>query len=453
MVELYKRDELIGSYCSPLSHLQTLQYCIRIVQSQISRGEEPPLIAFIGTHKDLEHQCIGESRADKNRKLAEILPAQKSNILFIGEELIVGLNTKNPSPHDKKVAADMRKWVMECSPAKPVKIPLQYYGLEGALQDMMKQEKRGVFRKGECRAVAATLFFNDESFDAALTYLARLNIIFYYESILPNVVFCSCQVLLDKLSELVSFYYQRLTADLVDGIEKKFREQALVSLELLKKEKFSSHYIEGLFGPEELIQLLENEQLLLLAKVSDKEYLLPCTLPTVEGDKIFECPTSSVPPLLVFFPHGGPRLGVFCRLISYLLTIAKWKLLFREHSPVEVTRNSIAFSLPGNLPGQVTIRDPFSSFFLISVFAKFTDILRDVCPRIRATILDGIQHISRILNYSNSVSEDAFLCSGEGSGCRSSPHPATVVPGSERKFLTCTIYPAEGRRITEEEQV
>ena len=449
MVEMFIKNNLLGCYKSPVSHLQTLQYCMRTMQSLMNRGGESPLIAFIGTHRDLEHTCP-ESRADKNKKLKDILPFDQRKVLFIGDEIIVAFNAKKPGPDDKKLAGSVRSWVMEHSPAKPKDIPLQYYGLEGTLHNMVKDAQRGVFAKDECRAAAENLFFNsNESFEAALNYLARLKIILYYESILPNVVFCSFQVLLDKVSELVSFYYQRSKTELLDGIEKNFQERAIVTLELLKKEKFSSHYIEGLFGPEQLIKLLEHEELLLLAKVSDKEYLLPCALPTVESDKFFENPSGSVPPLLVFFPHGGPRLGVFCRLASYLLTVAKWSLLMRKKVPVEVTRNSIAFTLPCDIPGRVTVHDSLSSFFVISVSSAFADELPEVYPRVRATILDGIRHVSSILKYTHSTPMDAFLCSGKD--CESSPHPATLSSG--KKFKMCTVNCETGSKVTEEELV
>ena len=52
--------------------------------------------------------------------------------------------------------------------------------------------------KEECFEVAATYNFTRESFEAALKYLHGLKLIFYYEEVLPNVVFIDAQALLDK---------------------------------------------------------------------------------------------------------------------------------------------------------------------------------------------------------------------------------------------------------------
>ena len=318
-VELYSNGKLIHSYRSPLSNLQSLQCCMRTVQSQSSESESP-LIVFVGTHKDLEHLSV-ETCAEKNKRLLEILPTNDRHVLFHGQNLIHPLNAKNPGPEDKQVATNLCREIIAHSPATPHKVPLQWYGLEVALQKTMVELGRGVLSMEECRAIADTLYFTPESFKAALKYLADLNFVLYYEAVLPDIVFGSSQVILDKVSELVQFSYllQGSPSMVIDGTTKRFCEQGLVTQQLLSHERFSRHYIKGLFGPEQLIQLLE--ELLLAAKVSDNEYLLPFTLPTAES-VMDSCP-SSVPPLLVYFPDGGPKLGVFCHLIAYLLSEGK----------------------------------------------------------------------------------------------------------------------------------
>ena len=59
--------------------------------------------------------------------------------------------------------------------------------------------------KEECFKEAAAYQFTRESFDAALKYLHDLKLIFYYEEILPDVVFIDAQTLLDKITELVEY--------------------------------------------------------------------------------------------------------------------------------------------------------------------------------------------------------------------------------------------------------
>ncbi len=153
--------------------------------------------------------------------------------------------------------------------------------------------------------------------------------------------------------------------------------------------------------------------------------------------------TTAVPPLLFYFPDG-PLLGQFCTLTAYLLSEAKWELLRHNRELVQVTRNSIAFEVPG-VPGSVTLNDPFSTYFQVSIDvpAQFTSMVcRDVCPQIRDTILKGLRKASKTLNYDCSDPLDAFLCPGlDGSGCESSPHPATVVVSESYQLLKCTRKP------------
>ena len=54
---------------------------------------------------------------------------------------------------------------------------------------MAKEQRKSVLSKEECFEVAATYNFTRESFEAALKYLHGLKMIFYYEEVLPNVVF------------------------------------------------------------------------------------------------------------------------------------------------------------------------------------------------------------------------------------------------------------------------
>ena len=451
LVEMFEKDKLIGSCHSPFNNLQIIQRCLQIVQSELVRGQ-CPVIVFIGTHGDLEHEWT-ESRAEKNAKLRELLtPEMVQRVIFFGESLdepLCVINAKTPGPLDKKLARDLRNAIEKCSLAKSHPIPLQWHGLDGALQDRASRLMRGVLSKEECLEVAQTLHFTPESLEKALLYLSQLKQLCYY-SFLPNIVFANSQVLLDKISELVRFHYRLREAPssdiLAGGRLNKFRDQGLVSLDLLKEECFSAHYVSELFGPEQLLLVLE--KLLIVAKVSDEDYLMPCLLPHVEGERIDQCPSTSVSPLLVHFT-GGPRLGVFCHLLAYLLKEAKWELVYKDHKPLLVNRNSVAFTHP-DLPCQVTLSDPFLSHFHVSVRSQFPEELPFACRQIRATILTGIDHVCANLGYSDCVPVDAFLCSAEDC-CHSSPHPATVMHGC--KYLSCTVNKGTHCRMTNKELV
>ena len=89
---------------------------------------------------------------------------------------------------------------------------------------MAKEQRKSVLSKKECFEVAATYSFTQESFEAALKHLHGLKLIFYYEEILPDVVFINAQALLDKMTELVvhSLSLQAKSSSVLLGALKKF---------------------------------------------------------------------------------------------------------------------------------------------------------------------------------------------------------------------------------------
>ena len=67
------------------------------------------------------------------------------------------------------------------------KIPLKWFGLEVLLEEMAQTQ--GVLSKKECLTAAKNkLFFEEDSFNAAIDYLNKLSVLFHYPKILPDVV-------------------------------------------------------------------------------------------------------------------------------------------------------------------------------------------------------------------------------------------------------------------------
>jgi len=135
-----------------------------------------------------------------------LLPQVQDEAIYCNEwfkELIFPLNVKNPGSQEKGFAAMLRRLIVERSHVKPKRIPLRWNALELTLQKRMLELGRGVLSKAECFAVAQRFHFDEESFEEALKYLHSLNILFYYDDILPDIVFCDPMVLLSKITELV----------------------------------------------------------------------------------------------------------------------------------------------------------------------------------------------------------------------------------------------------------
>ena len=444
-IEFYTRGERIGEpFNSPFTHLDTFCHCMRVLRSTCDRNTCPK-IAIVGTHKDLAHECPQESIEMKEKKLRSIIPQEmEDNIIVDGESLLLAVNVKTPENEDEKVISILRKkTIAELRKLKPKKIPLRYIPLEMAFQRIAKEQRKSVMSIEECFEVAATYNFTRESFEAALKYLHGLKLIFYYEEVLPNVVFIDSQAILDKITELVvhSLSLQAKSSGKLLGALKKFVKCGIVTAEILKE--FSSHYVPKLFMKEQLILVLKH--LRIMAEVGKGEYLMPCLL-RKRGIPCLVAGASSLvfPALLFYFGRDGPKLGVYCFLLASLITEAKWELLEEDGYPVQVSRNSAQFTVPGKNPGCITITDSFSSYLHVNIDfpasvsrERAQEICEEVCPTIRETVLTGIRKASQRLNYNDSIPSIAFPCSGH----EDTPlHPATI--SDSGKMLTCTTHPA-----------
>ena len=445
MIEYYQSGQLCGGACpSALSISQILQHCVQTVHSQMipSSVQRRSKFIVVGTHRDLEHTCT-ETRAEKNKKLLKILrPVLRDGLVFYGQstkEVIFPINAKNPEEEDWEVAASIRKLISDKESAPPpFRIPVGWFLLEQDIRKFAADRGRRVASKNECRQIAARLKINDESLEAALAYLHKLNIYLYYPDFLPEVVFCESQVVLDKITELVAFSYQlRRRSDSRDpfvGWWLRFRDEGVVTREIFHQERFSKHYVSGLFTPDNLLHLLQG--LLMVAPTTYygyTEFFMPSLLPSMTQEDIskYRLPTTStVAPLLMYFPDGCAPNGIFCALVVYLLSTCKWKISYQSCTPSCVACNCIEFQLP-IIPGSVTLIDSFTHFEVHPsiperLYPKF-------CPETRQHIVSGLEKAFELNSCEDFESEVAFFCH-----CKEPPHPGTLYISDDGQFLKCT---------------
>ena len=95
LVEYYTNGERIGEpFNSPFTHLETFRHCMRVIRSTCNH-DTCPKIVFVGTHRDLEHECPQEDRDMKEKKLRSIIPKEmEDNIIIFGESLLLAVNAK-----------------------------------------------------------------------------------------------------------------------------------------------------------------------------------------------------------------------------------------------------------------------------------------------------------------------------------------------------------------------
>ena len=500
-IEYYDQGQRVGAIQrSQLSAKDTIQSLVNAIQS-FSKQEKPPKIIMVGTHIDkLEQLCRDSSVAttfdgamvhsqterlrqiecdqisnnvetldDKNRKLLEMLePEFFDQLVFHSQDmkqLIFALNTLNPGDPEKAKAQTIR-YAVENSGGKKVKIPIWWYIMELLLQELANELGRGVLSRAEGLEMANLLGINEESFDAALKFFNELNVIKYSPDVLPDVVFMDSQIPLDKVSELVHHsYLLRQPTGIVVGEQttpvigewKHFIDHGVVSSETLKT--FSRHYTPDIFSEKDLTKLLI--KLLVLAPIptpvwvnqdstrqSSKEeyYVMPALMLTLSESELEKhrvmSPIAST--LLVQFPHGSRRAGVFCCFVVHLIRHCGWELLLDAKEPLY--RNCIKLRLLTSPPCLVTVIDSnaYIEIHADTISQVPTSEYAGLLPIIKQSILSGICAACSALNYKKTKPQLTFFCphstvsSGSKSQCVKQ-HTATLTP--DRKYWCCDLLP------------
>ena len=450
---VFYKDGVQGNdpYKSYLTNEQVIRHDLLAIQSVASHSgtEETPSLAFVGTFLDKKDACPEETPDQKDEKIqsmiTEILPEQLQQSVISNSgslrQVTFRVNTRTPSDEDYETAGRLKGALMSRSQVKSRNLPLKWCGFEVALRKMMDKLGRQILSLQECEFIGHKLLFDSPSLKACLLYLRQLHIISFYD-VLPDVVFGSCQVILDKITELVTLSLElKKTNRTTFGVDRKFHQQGILSLDILHSKACSKHYSSKHFTPEDLLKVLKS--LFIVTEVGPGEHLMPCVL---EVSDIYPSPPVAKDNVrssfVLHFSKKSPMLGIYCCTISYLLTKAGWKLFSKGGEVVQVARNSITFQMPQGLPGKLTFLDPLSSYFEIVVelpaviAAEHSAILYH---EIRDTFLVAMKQAMRTLRYEVKTPELSFLCPEQSSRCSIFPHLATL--NTTRSFLTCSISP------------
>ena len=438
-------------YKSYLTNEQVIRHDLLAIQSEVSQKgtEEMPNLAFVGTFLDQQDACPEETPDQKDERLhsmiTEILPERMQQCVISNsgslQQLMFKLNTRTPSDEDYQTAGRLKAALMSRSQVKPRNLPLKWCGFEVALRKMMEKLGRQVLSLQECEFIGYKLGFDPPSLKACLNYLRELHILSFYDA-LPKVVFGSCQVILDKITELVVYSLElKKGGRFSTGVDRKFHQQGILSLDILRSKACSKHYSSEYFVPKDLPKVFKS--LFIVAEAGRGEYLMPCVLEVSDILPSPPVPKGNVRSSFVLhFSKKSPMLGIYCCTISYLLTAAGWKLLTRDGEVVQVARNSITFQLPQNLPGKLTFLDPLSSYLGLSVdlpaavSARYSAVLY---KEIRDTFVEAMKSAMQTLHYEVRTPELSFLCPEQSSRCSSFPHLATL--NTTHSLLTCSLSP------------
>ena len=461
-VEYYDEGKALGeSYESDYTTEQLLQQGLRSIHSHRSNKDsegDSPRIVVVGTHKDLEKGCK-ETREMKNEKLREmLLPTFSKEVVYSQastEEVIFPMNAKHPGKEEEDVAAAIRSVISRKRQSNPRQLPLMWLTLEIILEEITKALNRGVLTMDECFEIARRLHFDEGTLEAALIYFDELSLIFYYRDILPGLVFTNPQVVLSKISELVKIHHDKMKGSYDPSLSEAwhdFYHHALVTIKFLSQEVFEKHYVPGIFEPEH-IKLLYRK-LFIFADYSEEKFFVPSLLRMLDNEvsKKRVALDSAVAPLVLHFPDGPPRRGIFCALMSFLTSPEnhypgpwKVKMLARSLTPTCLYRNCIQFTIPNaKCPCTITLIDTLLQFEVhLKIISK--DSPGKICCSIKQAITTGLQKANVILGYTNSTPSFALLCPcGEGG-----PHHASFGDG----YWICSLDEGVGDELSPNQHI
>ena len=407
-------------YQSQPTNKEILKQYVQAVQSHNST------LFVVGTHKDQELE--EEPRADKNKTLNEAFSLIKdSNISrYKPDELMYPVDSTKRTDEVKAVAKAFRKAVRNNCLHNRVDIPLPWFVLAQLLKLLAERMKVQVLSIKECyNAAKRKLFMTKESCDLAIKFLGKLNIIFYRHDILPNVVFCNPQVVLNKITELVRCNHRmqcsknspqgtKIPKGMMSALGVKFRDYAEINEELLKE--FPLHYRPGVFEVPDFLKLLKAMKI--ASKLKNGNYFIPSVLSTVSDDQL---ETTRPEPITIYYPDMWLPVGVVPSLVTHLQDNCNWLPLMHAGEPVCMYRNYMQFELPGGMPGSITLFDSIQ-FLEINIIASFT-VAKHVCYDISEMIEYALKAAHKSLHYDPPTAKVGVFCSE----CTSSePHHAKL---------------------------
>ena len=205
----------------------------------------------------------------------------------------------------------------------------------------------------------------------------------------------------------------------VSAIWKYFKERAIINEFILKE---INNVYDDILTPGLMLHVLE--VLLIVFKVNPGEYLMPSLLTATETLPLTSSSSNS---MLLYFPLGLTRFGIYCSTVCKLASSCAWKL-----SPeCAIRRNIFQFIIP-NSYGTVTLYDSFDSFFhvLVKVSPKLpVNVLSSMCIQVHDTIMTVINEVTRDLRYNPDQPVVAFLCNHQ--------HNPVVAPHAAKYMEEC----------------
>ena len=433
--------------------LSNQQILIRLAK-MISSSESNMQIALAGTYYDeyVKTDTPSETMEEKEQQLQEIFSSRKDDLIFRDstcQNVIFPVNglQAEVGKFDDPVVCQLRSSITSTPYAIQIDVPLRWHAFELAIQAEAKRMGTQVLSLEKCIEISEALNFPPDDVIPALTFLSNYNLILYYASILPNVVFATPQVLLDKVTELTECVYQLSNPGncanqphATRGEYKTMRDYGITSIHILKD--FSKHYVPGLFTETDLIKIFEH--LYIFARHENGKYFMPALLPPFIPAELDQLLNPSTPPLLFHFEDSCAPAGLFCALIVCLSSQSiSWKVRHDIKPLMGTKSNAVCFQIPG-LRLVITLADSFNQF---EVHYRCAEGYEKYLPKITEVVSEGLEEVVHNRKFNIKLPKKAFFCRA----CNDTPttrrHIAT--PALEEKELVCSMDPINGCKMND----
>ena len=263
-------------------------------------------------------------------------------------------------------------------------------------------------------------------------------------------IICSPQVVFDSISQLILASLRTLHSE---GTCLEYERE-----ELIKKGQFSLQAIEKYCMNEKIVKMMENRKLIpvrkliqllksvnllsLITRSGDKEnakeptYLLPAILPCATKEELTQPPRpddNNPAPILITFERGYVPTGVFCGLITQLVSRGPGGILGLTWELEEkcVKRNQISFNVDS-----VHLLTLLSHEGCYEVRVARSDdnlSLHELCTYVLSVILSVLKEL-----YKHLITKIAFECPCEQHQCsttRDLNNLCILTEGSRSRFL------------------
>ena len=411
MIEYYSKGGVCACkpYQSSQTNLQVIQNCLQAMQTRclVENTAECPELFFIGTHHDLENK--EEPLKDKDAQLLEILYQHdifSKHLVYYNfgsnDNLLYPVNAQTPSAADKKVVAGFRQDVMKKCEKHERQIPIRWFVLEKLLQEL---SQNGIISFEYCLEVANRLGMDEAQLQAAIEYLVQLNIFEFYPDVLPKVVFTTSQVLLTKITELVEYSHLLRNSKLshCSSEDKEFRDNGYLSVKFLEQERFSSHFVSGLFEAADFLTLLEDR--LVVTRQDTTTFIMTSVLSELLPEKLKEhrlaiSKSSTHVPIAVCYSGNLFPAGIFTSLVSHLQTSLNWTILMNDQTrkPECFFKNCVSFMID---------TDELNALSTLIYTQQWIELHVEICGDERQAgnllkiLLDGLKYVAKVQKYSN----------------------------------------------------